>query len=335
VLRKQFCLSLEVVANHPVMMQRVSAALVANLYLALSASESNYFMGEINLADAVFQPNAFPIGVCSLTGATTSSLTYGVYTCNTVDEVLFENYGSDGTCTSTPDSTMTYARNDSLREGDLNSFNCGGEDNYQVADTCTVPAQEGVDPAEDGGEDACCQDAGTSVIALVGGGCLPYTTATGVCIPISPGNATVPASYGLTECDGVDSYLGIYFTPDCSGDYVSTASAASADSCAFFDTLTLDIGIEVSAHIYRVLTSCMADTVELTNTTYCPLPTMAPTKEPTGTTEEPTSSPTVEPTAPSASPTLEPTVEEDGEGDSAAALCLALSAIVSTMAFLF
>merc|ERR1719320_976096 len=123
-------------------MLRVTAALVANLYL-LSASESNYFMGVINLADEILQPNAFPIGICSLTGATVSSLTYGVYTCNTVDEVLFENYGSDSTCTSTPESTMTYARNNSLSEGDLYSFNCGGEDNYQVADQCTVLAQEG------------------------------------------------------------------------------------------------------------------------------------------------------------------------------------------------
>merc|ERR1719385_298093 len=113
-------------------MHCVAAALVANLCLAFSASESNYFVGQINLAGVIYEMNAFPIGVCSLTGVGFTMLSYGVYTCNSDDEVRFEDYGPDSTCTSTAVSTMTYARNDSLSEGDLFSFNCAGDSNYQV-----------------------------------------------------------------------------------------------------------------------------------------------------------------------------------------------------------
>jgi len=182
---------------------------------------------------------------------------------------------------------------------------------------------------------------GFGVLALLTGGCLPYTTATGVCMPAvnqTSGEPLIETNSGLalytsTECDGVDSLVDLFILPDCSGDPINTTPGlASVDECAFFDTLALTDPIPLAAHVYRTLTSCMADSMELTNTSYC---TAAPTMEPTSPTMMPTASPSMEPTA---VPTMEPTTiiaTESMDGDSAYALCLALSAIVSTMAFLF
>jgi len=301
----------------------------------LSASESNYFIGQINLADAILQPNAFPMGTCSLTAAGFSSLSFGVYTCNDVNQVTYEDYGSDSTCAGTSVDTMIYARNTSLSEGDLLSFNCNGENNFQVANTCTQSAVD--DPPEDGG-DICCKAQGTSVVQLLSGGCLPYTSATGVCMPTVNENMTGPITdtttglplYTRIECDGVDSLVDLFLTSDCSGDPIVTTSSASVEECAYFDTLALTTPLPVAADVYRALTSCVADSMELTNTSYC---TMEPTMAPTDPSMMPTEMPSMEPTD---MPTLEPTMDsEEGDGDSAYALCLMISAIVSTTAFLF
>merc|ERR1719162_1981155 len=302
------------------MIKLVATTLVANIYLALSASDSNYFIGQINLADAILQPNAFPMGTCSLTAAGFSSLSFGVYTCNDVNQVTYEDYGSDSTCAGTSVDTMIYARNTSLSEGDLLSFNCNGENNSQVANTCTQSAVD--DPPEDGG-DICCKAQGTSVVQLLSGGCLPYTSATGVCMPTVNENMTGPITdtttglplYTRIECDGVDSLVDLFLTSDCSGDPIVTTSSASVEECAYFDTLEV---AGLGADVYRALTSCVADLMELTNTSYC------------------TMEPTMAPTDPSMMPTEMPTMDsEEGDGDSAYALCLMISAIVSTMAFLF
>jgi len=311
------------------MIKLVATTLVANSYLALSASESNYFIGQINLADAILQPNAFPMGTCSLTAAGTTSLSYGVYTCESDNQVLFEDYGSDSTCTGASVDTTTYSRDDSLSEGDLFSFYCDGENNFQVANTCSQTAVD--DPPEDGG-DVCCQDQGTSVIALLLGGCLPYTSATGVCMPTNITDTTTGAAlYNRIECDGVDSVVDLFATSDCDPlSLVGSTSSASVEECAYFDTLALTTPLPVAADVYRALTSCVADSLELTNTSYC---TMEPTMAPTDPSMMPTEMPSMEPTD---MPTLEPTMDsEEGDGDSAYALCLMISAIVSTMAFLF
>merc|ERR1712013_702454 len=106
-----------------------------------------------------------------------------------------------------------------------------------------------------------------------------------------------------------------------------------------------DLGF-ATADRYRLLSSCVADSAELTNGTYCP--TLEPTAAPTSNTMEPSqamepsTSPTMEPsTSPTTSPTMEPTpqpVENEEEGNSAFAVCstvAALSGIISTMAVLF
>lgn len=337
------------------MLQRAVVVVAANLCLALSATESNYFMGEIDLAGLILQPNAFPIGVCSMTGAGFTSLSFGVYTCDSVEQVTFADYGSDDTCSSTPLSTTTYALNDSLSEGDMYSFYCGGEDNYQVAQTCSTPAEDDIVPPLDGG-DVCCQDQATNVFALFAGGCLPYTTATGVCqdtnMTVEVNSVSIPI-YSRVECDGVDSYVESYALSDCSDDPLDRLDASSIDACSFFDTLEVPPGLG-SAALYRLLSSCVADSVELTNGTYCPAadtmePTMEPTATPTADTMGPTAGPSEEPTEeptmePSTSPTMEPTPVDSDDGDSeeetdsAFAVCstvAAFSAIVSTMAVLF
>jgi len=308
-------------------MKMHAATFVANLCLALSASESNYFVGQINLADAIYQLNAFPIGVCSLTTVGFTSLSYGVYTCLESDQVTFDDYGDDSSCMSTPVSTTTYQKNLTLTEGEIGSFNCDGEDNYQVASTCTVSADAGDDePAEDtdGGMDICCQDQGSSVFDLVGGGCLPYTSATGVCLPVN----TTAGIYARGDCTFGEGVVEIYATEDCSGSPFSETDAATTDECLYSDRLTITDPTTLTADIYRLLTSCVVDSMELTNTTYCP--SSAPTTEPTD-------MPTLEPTMESNFTETESTVvsEDSEETDSAVAFCVALSAIVSTISLFF
>lgn len=311
------------------MLQRAVIA-ATNLCLALSATESNYFVGEIDLAGLIQQVNAFPIGICSLTGASFASLSFGVYTCEGTEQVIFEDYGADVTCSSTPLSTTTYALNDSLSEGDLYSFNCGGEDNYQVAQTCTTPSVD--DPPEDGGMGVCCQPEGGNVLALLEGGCLPYTTATGVCqaanvtvdVVVQGTNVSVPI-YSRIECDGMDSYVESYLTSDCSDEPYTRIDAAAIDECTFFNSLGLDPKSPPDADIYRLMSSCVADSAEVTNGTYC---TAAPTMEPT---DGPTDEPTLE-------PTMTPTEDDDDTTDSTFAVCSTMavfSAIASTLAVFF
>eukprot|EP00483_Globobulimina_turgida_P007709 UN07724 len=172
-----------------------TSLLTLSFLVYTASSVSNFFLSVYGnpLGDMIFP---YPIGVCVNYEVTFTETLWGTFTCNVAgDTVTFTPYGEDYTCQAQTGDIVDYTP--SAADYELYSFECGGDDNYVVGNSCTVDAQTPTPEVGDDGEAACC--ASDDVV------CIPQAQATNVCYNLGDGSL-----YSMISCDNVTASTGVY-----------------------------------------------------------------------------------------------------------------------------